>query len=254
MDLAQVERFILVLSRAAGIVGFAPFYNVRLIPIRSKVLLSFALAVALYPSSLELDFTPTEEIWKLAWMILRECGIGLALGLATYMVFAGIQLAGELVGLQMGFRIAGAFDPQFGMSSSLMTQFNNLFALMIFLSVNGHHWFIRGAAQSFQLIPLGEMRVSGRYVGRLIELFGELFVIALKIGAPMIIALILTNMALGLMMRAVPQMNIFVIGFPVMIVVGLSILLVSIEALAYLMVSLFKQMQKDMVVLMEAIR
>ncbi|RKY02770.1 flagellar biosynthetic protein FliR [Candidatus Poribacteria bacterium] len=254
VDLGQIERFLLVLFRSAGIIGFTPFYGSRLIPFKAKAIMSFALAVAIYPIAARLEFTPTTEIWRLAWMILREAGIGLAIGLATYMAFAGIQMAGELMGLGIGFRIGGSFDPQFGMESSIMSQFTYLFALAIFLGMNGHHWFIEGAARSLQIIPLGGMKLSERYFEELIGLSGELFVIALKMAAPVMVSLMLTQAALGLMIRAVPQMNIFVIGFPAMVIAGLFSLYVSINALAHMLAWLFDGMRRDIAILIEVLR
>lgn len=254
VDLAQVERFLLILFRSAGIVSFTPFYGSRLIPLRARIVLSFALAVAIYPIAARLSFTPTTDVWRLSWMIVREAGIGLAIGLATYMVFAGIQMTGELMGLGMGFRIGGSFDPQFGMESSIMAQLTYLFALLIFLGINGHHWFIEGAARSLELIPLGGMRLSGRYFDELMRLSGQLFVIALKMAAPVLAALMLTQAALGLMIRAVPQMNIFVIGFPAMVTAGLFSLYISINAMAHLLIWLFSGMRRDIAILMEVLR
>jgi flagellar biosynthetic protein FliR len=245
VDLAQMERFILVLFRAAGMMAFVPFWGSRLISAKVKVGLCFVLAVILYPVSIESDFSPTDDPLNLGWMILRETGIGAVLGLAGHMVFSGIELAGGMVGIQVGFRMATAVNPQIEVQTSLLAQFNGLFALMVLLAINGHHYFLDGVAGSFRLIPLGGMVLGDATFSRLIDLFGELFLIGLKMSAPIIAAMLLTNAALGLMVRAVPQMNIFVIGFPVLIVVGLIALLISLKALAYLLTGIFSQMYKD---------
>ncbi|HEX28639.1 TPA: flagellar biosynthetic protein FliR, partial [Candidatus Poribacteria bacterium] len=156
-----------------------------------------------------------------------------------------VELAGEMAGMQMGLRMATAVDPQFETQSSLLAQFNVLFALMVLLAINGHHWFIEGLAKSFRLIPPGGAVLREATFARVIALAGELFLIGLKMSAPIVVAMLMTNAALGLMVRVVPQMNIFVVGFPVLIAVGLIVLFFSLKAIAYLLINLFLQMHKD---------
>jgi len=245
VDLAEMERFILVLFRAAGVVAFVPFWGSRLIPVKVRIGLCFILAVVFYSVSAGMSFSPTEDIFKLSWMVLKETAIGTVLGLAGYLVFSGVELAGEMAGMQMGLRMATVVNPQFEAQSSLLAQFNVLFALMVLLAINGHHWFIEGLAKSFRLIPPGGAVLREATFARMIALGGEMFLIGLKMSAPIVVAMLLTNAALGLMVRVVPQMNIFVIGFPVLIAVGLIVLFFSLKAIAYLLMSLSLQMHKD---------
>ena len=245
MDLAEMERFILVLFRAAGVVAFVPFWGSRLIPVKVRIGLCFILAVVFYSVSAGMSFSPTEDIFKLSWMVLKETAIGTVLGLAGYLVFSGVELAGEMAGMQMGLRMATVVNPQFEAQSSLLAQFNVLFALMVLLAINGHHWFIEGLAKSFRLIPPGGAVLREATFARMIALGGEMFLIGLKMSAPIVVAMLLTNAALGLMVRVVPQMNIFVIGFPVLVAVGMFILFLSLKAMAYLILDLLLRLHSD---------
>jgi flagellar biosynthetic protein FliR len=144
---------------------------------------------------------------------------------------AGIQMAGQVSGFQMGLAIANIMDPATSMQTPILAQAFNLMAMLIFLAIDAHHWFFRAMVDSFAIIPPFQFVLSASFVGYLMQTAGTMFVIALKIGAPVIVVLILTSVSFGLMARTVPQMNIFIVAMPLKIIVGLLFVVFSLPYL-----------------------
>jgi flagellar biosynthetic protein FliR len=142
------------------------------------------------------------------------------LGMCVSFIFAGIQTGGEIMGFQMGFTMVTLADPLSGTEASISSHLLNMFALMVFLTLDGHLVLLRGLADSFSLIPPGGLHVGGRLTGSVMELSAALFSVAVQIAAPVIAALFMVELALALMGRAAPQMNLLTLGFPLKIAVG----------------------------------
>jgi len=156
--------------------------------------------------------------------MIGEVLIGVTIGFGARLVFAGIQMAGNIVGFQMGFAIVNIIDPMTSAQVSVIAELKYLIAMMIFLSVNAHHLFFMAIAQSYDwVVPFG-FHFSGSVMQYIFELSRDLFVIALKIGAPLMAVMLFTNVGLGVVARTVPQMNIFIVGFPLQISIGLIFL------------------------------
>lgn len=147
--------------------------------------------------------------------------IGITIGFAGRLVFAGVQLAGQLAGFQMGFAIVNVFDPITSAQVSIIAQFQYLLAMLIFLAVDAHHLFLYAIAESYNIVPAFGFHFSGELTQSIVELSKDIFVVAIKTGAPVIVALLMTSIGFGLIARTVPQINILIVGFPVKIAVGL---------------------------------
>jgi len=160
---------------------------------------------------------------------MGEAFIGLSLGLMVRMVLSAAELAGEMVGYQMGLGIVSVIDPQSGAQTSVVAQFTYLMALLVFLAADGHHVFFRAMAASFGLVPPGGLTLHAALSKLIVADAGRMFVLAVKIGAPAIAALLFTTLAFALMSRAMPQLNILIVGFPVSIAVGLIFFGLSLE-------------------------
>jgi flagellar biosynthetic protein FliR len=169
-----------------------------------------------------------------------EIMVGLLIGLSLQLIFAGIQLAGQLAGFQMGFAVANIMDPSRGIQIPMLSQFNQLLAMLVFLSINAHHLFLRAVVDSFQRVPPFQFQFSASAYEQLIEFAGRMFVISIRVGAPVIVVLILTSVALGLMARTVPQMQILIVAMPVKITIGLLFIGFSIPYLIGYMSQLFR--------------
>jgi len=221
IPLPQLQMFFLIFLRVGSILMTMPIFKSRSIPILFRAGLALATSMVLFPI-LELENFPAfTGLTALAIGIFREILLGISIGLAVNFIFAGLQLAGQLAGYQMGMAIARVMDPSTDQQLPLLGQFNELFALLIFIAINAHHWFIRALVDSYQLVPVFGFRISGSLVEQLVGMAGNMFVIAVKLGAPVIAVLLLSSIAFGLIARTVPQMNVFFVAMPLKIAVGL---------------------------------
>jgi flagellar biosynthesis protein FliR len=227
----QVQLFLLVFLRVTAIVMSLPIFSGNNVPNMFKAGLSIAVALALFPV-IDLTILPEMTGWIFLTLgVISEVLLGLSVGLAIRLIMAGIQMAGQVSGYQMGLAIANIMDPATSMQTPILAQAFNLMAMLIFLAIDAHHWFFRALADSFAIIPPFEFVLSASFIGYLMEMAGTMFIIALKIGAPVIVVLILTSVSFGLMARTVPQMNIFIVAMPLKIVVGLLFVVFSLPHL-----------------------
>ena len=161
-----------------------------------------------------------------------------------------MQLAGQLVGFQMGFGIVNVIDPQTSAQVSIIAQFENIITLLTFLALNAHHWFIMAIAKSFEVVPLLTFSFTNSLMEALLRLSCDMFVVAAKVAAPIIAILLFTSVALGLLARTVPQMNIFIVGFPLKLAIGLLAVGLTLPLLSTLLRNLFQGLGEDIFVLM----
>jgi len=215
--------FVLVLARIAGLVGAAPVLGHLLIPIRVRIGIAVTLAAALAAVVPVPDAPPT-TLAALVGAIAVEAAVGIVLGLVGQFVFAGVQLGGQLAGIQMGFGMDALIEPQTNAQITVVALWEQLLAFLVFLVLDVHHLLIRALLESFRVVPPGGAGVAAVGFRPVIALGGELFAIGVRIAAPVLVALLLTNTALGVLARTIPQLNVFVVGFPVNVGVGLMIL------------------------------
>lgn len=215
---AQFIQWLPVFIRLATFWITAPMLGQH-VPALAKIGISGLLAVLVFP------FVPLgpypETLPALGMLILTESITGLVYGFVVNLVFAAIYLSGQLMDVPMGFGMANIFDPQTGVQIPLMSQFQRILAVLIFFTINGHLAFFRTLVESFGLIPIGGVQISGGTVEGIVQIFASLFLLGLRIALPIMGAILLTDVALGIMTRAVPQINVFVIGFPIKIAVGI---------------------------------
>ena len=252
ISLPQLQIFFLIFLRVGAIIMFIPIFDSRNIPVLFKAGLAFSVSILLFPI-LKLDNIPfiTSAI-PFGIGVIGEIMLGVIIGFSVKLIFAGIQLAGQLSGFQMGLSIANVMDPVTSAQVSVIAQLNNLTAMLIFLTINAHHLFLRAVAESFRLIPPFNVQFSNSLVEQLISLSGNMFIIAIKVGAPVIVALLLTDVALGLIARTVPQMNIFLVAIPLKIVVGLLFLAFALPYLLSFFRQIFNESWRDILLLLRA--
>ena len=245
----RISVFLLILFRISAFLLSAPIFGSAYVPARTKIGLSFLLSVILLPIVEKANFSLPKELLTYGIVVFREIMAGMIIGYSARLVFAGIDLAGQLIGIQMGFGIVNIIDPKQQTQLSVIAQFQGLVAILIFLSLNGHHWLLMALAKSFETIPLSGFAYSESALAILVKLSGDIFVVAFKIGAPVIVALFLTNVTLGVLAKAIPQMHVFMMSFPLTIMVGLLSLAASLQMLGYLLPKIFHQMQNDIATL-----
>ncbi len=206
--------------RVLAVFASAPIFSSRSVPMRTKIGLAFVIAVCMQPALPEppmVSLTSSEAFGA----IIQQISIGVAIGLAVRIVFAAVEMAGEIVGLQMGLNFAGFFDPTTNSQTSTVGRFFGNMAMLLFVVMNGHLLLILAVASSFHAFPVGDGMLSAVSTMRLHELGGLIFFYGLWIALPMIGMLLFVNVVMGIMSRIAPQMNVFAIGFPLTISIGL---------------------------------
>jgi flagellar biosynthetic protein FliR len=230
----QIETFLLVFLRCLGFFSIGPLLADRKIPGTLKVLAALATAFALYPTVPTKSWVLEGNLFGFALLVIREVVLGVALGLVASLVFEGIRMAGNLLGIQMGLSIVNVFDPSSSSEVSLIGEMQQLLAVFLFLLVDGHHLFLRALAFSLERVAPGGGLSPAGMAGALLPMAGTMFLVAVQVAAPILGALFLTDAALGFVARAVPQMNVFIVGIPVKIGVGIVLLVATAPLFARL--------------------
>lgn len=232
IPLEQFQAFLIVTSRVAGFVGAIPVFSSAQTPARIKVSLTVLLALILFPvmQSAVADLTLTTTTFGL--LVVSEALLGLLLGLVARLIFTAVEFGATVIGFQMGFAAANVFDPQNQRQVALISQFQNVFSILIFLAINGHHMFLQTAVLSYDLLPPGQLNLSGEAVPYLMELSSHMFALGVQFSAPVLTVLLLSGLILGILARVFPQLNVFLISFPINIgtaflVIALTLPLIS---------------------------
>jgi flagellar biosynthesis protein FliR len=229
--LNQFQGYLLILMRVGPILFLMPVFSSKSVPALPKVGLTLVLALVLLPAARIGSRPPLSEPLEFGFFLVSELMVGFILGLSVKLIFTGIQMAGELAGFQMGLAMASVIDPQSGADTPVLSQFYYLAALILFLSIDGHHWFFRAMVESFRVLPSGEYPLTAGVYSHLMNLSGRLLQISFQIAAPVMAILIFTQVALGLIARTVPQVNILMVSFPLTIGLGLIFIELSMELL-----------------------
>ncbi|WP_146552112.1 flagellar biosynthetic protein FliR [Rummeliibacillus sp. SL167] len=238
--------FLLILVRISAFFITVPFFSYKTIPTKVRITLAVVLSWMMYYT---MDVKPFEVNGEYILLIMKEAVVGLSIGLIAYMIMAAIQIAGGFVDFQMGFAIANVIDPQTGAQSPLLGQFFNILALLVLLGTDGHHLILDGIFYSYQYIPMDHVWPafrSGDLPQFVLKTFGTLFGIAFQMSVPIVATLFLVDIALGITARTVPQLNIFVVGFPVKIGVSFIVLIVMLGVMVAVMEKLFNFMMISM--------
>jgi flagellar biosynthetic protein FliR len=170
------------------------------------------------------------------------------------LTFTAIRMAGEFVDLQMGFSMATVFDPQNQSRITLMGQFMYIFQVMLFLAVDGHHTLLMAISYSYTVIPLAGAGITASFIPAMIKLFIQVFSLAIRLAAPFIVIFLISDVALGIMARTVPQLNVFILSFPIKIGLGILTMAAILPFLIMMMNNIFSQMEKDIGLVMGLLR
>ncbi len=226
VPIEQFQRFLLCLARVIALIAAIPAFAGTGISAQSKVMLAFLTALVLFPAMApytpQTDFTLT----SFGLLIVNEVLIGVLIGLTAQLVFTAITFGGTVIGYQMGFAAANIFDPQTTQQLSLMSQFINVLALLAFLALNGHHYFFRLIVESYAVLPPGLLDFSAGAVDELMRLTSRMFVLGVKFSAPILALLLIANIVLGILARVFPQLNVFMLSFPINI--GISFVVIGL--------------------------
>ncbi|MBD3174593.1 MAG: flagellar type III secretion system protein FliR [Armatimonadia bacterium] len=231
-----IPALVLIFSRMAGLFILAPVLGGAQVPTIVRVGGALTVSGVLAPF---VEYSPAAipaDIIGYTAAVASETLIGLVLGFGATLLFTALQIAGEVIDIQMGFMVANVTDPQTNVAIPLMGQFVYLLAILVFLAVNGHHWLLMAMEASYDLIPLAGVTHRPGFDVHFTQMASDMFVRAVQFGAPVVAALILTEMAMGVVGRAVPQMNIMMLGFSIRIAIGFAVLWFVMATLVELLV------------------
>jgi flagellar biosynthesis protein FliR len=221
---AHVTGFFLVLARVAPLFVLAPLFSSPMIPARIRSVIAIALSIGLTGVAIHGQTIPTDPM-TVAAMLAEGFLVGLAFAFAVGALIAGVQAAGAIVDLAAGFSFGATVDPINGNQGGTMQQLYGLVGIAMFIAIGGDAWTLRGLARTFDLVPLTKGPRIGPLLAGTEQAFSSIFVSAIEVAAPALLALLVTDIAFGMVSRVVPQLNVFAVGFPMK--VGVSLLVVS---------------------------
>ncbi|MBV2234785.1 MAG: flagellar biosynthetic protein FliR [Sterolibacterium sp.] len=237
---AWLAAFIFPMARILAMLAAAPVFNNAGLPRQIRVVFGIAISLALVPA-----LPATETISPGSWLGIAVLGqqilIGVIFGLTLRLMFTAVDMAGEIIGLQMGLSFASFFDPSNSAQTSAIGSFLGLLMTLMFLAMNGHLLMLSALAESFQLLPVSTTVFAAKGFSALLAWSTVIFTTSLMLALPLITALLIANISLGVLARIAPQLNIFAVGFPVTIVTGYTVLLFSLPHFGAVLQSLYEQ-------------
>lgn len=248
MDFTSMTIFLLIFVRTFSFLAAAPFFSLPNIPVLAKLGFGFCLSIIVYLAFPNMRQEVSGGLPGFVLALTREAGLGILLGILVNMIFSGIRNAGQYMDFQMGFSMANTVDPLTGAQVTIVGQFMNYLGLFFFLSIDGHHRLINALVQSYRLFPImtGSFSFSDRVGIVAAKAAGVMCLLAVQISAPLLAVLIIIDLSLGLVAKAAPQVNVFLLGFPIKILAGLFVLVILIPLLATPLANVFLLMERNM--------
>lgn len=243
----KIDVFLLVMARVGGIFSVGPVFSNRAVPRQIKVLLTVLISMIMFTG---LQLIPPVIPTKLGPFTLYLAGemiIGLIIGFVAQLTFAAIQLAGQAIDMQMGFGVVNVIDPVYGTQAPLVGSFKNILALLLFLATNSHHYLIAALYKSYETIPVFGLGLTGgkEASSMIIDMFGSMLVTGIKLAIPVVGAIFVAEVALGIIARTMPQMQVFFVGIPAKIFLGIVLLILILPVYTATMQFLFEGNYQD---------
>lgn len=223
----QLGGFILVLARVTPLFLLAPIFSSTAIPPVVKGMIAVGISVGLTPIAMHGQHIPSDPL-QVAGLVLEGLLVGTSFAFALAVLMAAVESAGSFIDVVSGFSYGELINPLSGQTGAVMSRFYTLFGTMIFLVIGGDAWTLRGLGRTFQLVPLTEAPRLGSLVSGAVQAFSTIFTSALEIGAPVLAALLITDVAFGVVSKVVPQMNVFAVGFPTKVAVAMLVVAASL--------------------------
>ena len=227
----HVAAFILVLARVGPLFVLAPMFSSKLIPLRVRGIVAVALAIGLSPV-VSKGVVVSTDVMDMTWLVLKEMLIGAAFAFIVGALAAALSAAGSLIDTSIGFSYGSLVDPLTGTQSTVLSQAYALVGMLVFIAIGGDGWVVQGLARTYDLVGLDQAPQLGRLIAGVDAVFGSILISAMEVAGPVLLALILTDAAFGVVSRVVPQLNVFGVGFPAKIAVSLLVMAASLPFLA----------------------
>ena len=222
LDRNTIVGFILVLARVSPLFLLAPPFNSTMVPARARLIIACGISVGLAPLALHGLAIPSEAI-KIAGLALKEILVGLGFAFSIACLFAAVDAAGSMIDTQIGLSYGSLINPVDNTESGSISQLYSMVGILVFIAIDGEDWVIRGLSRTYELVPMLSTPSISKLTAAATGAFEGIFSSALEVAGPVLLALILTDVAFGVVSRVVPQLNIFAVGFPMKMIVGLLI-------------------------------
>ncbi len=229
----QFVLFLMIFLRVSSLLVTSPMFGHSAVPVQIKAALGFFLAFVLFSFNMNHGAAIQLKLWGIVVVALKEILTGASIGFAIGIIFAGVRYAGDIIGVDMGFSMAMMYDPENNASFPVLGEMLYIYLLMIFILMNGHHFILEALQTSYEFIPIGQWNMGQKAITLLIALTGQIFVVGVKIAAPLMVSLFLANVSLGILNKAMPQMNIFGVIFSLKIGIGMIVLVATVPILAF---------------------
>lgn len=239
------EVFLLVFVRMTGLFVVAPIFGRRNIPAYFKIGFSFFTSLILVNTAAVQQVQYGESLLEYALLVIKEFLIGLSMGFVAYLSYNAIYIAGELIDMQIGFGMVNVMDPMSNIQVPITSNFYFITGMLVFLVINGHHMLIKALYDSFASCPPGKAVFGPGIYDNISELFGTVLATGFKMAAPVVATVLIIDIALGIISKMVPQMNIFVVGMPFKIIVGLIIIVITLPMFVSVLKSIYGLMDTN---------
>jgi flagellar biosynthesis protein FliR len=249
---AQFETFVLVLVRVSVILFMIPLFSSA--QVNFMVRFGLGMAISYIVWHVIPPIAPFDGLGPLTAAVFSQVFVGFIFGFVAFLVFVGIQFAGEVMDLQVGFSIVNVINPLTSQNVSILGELQLALGSLIYLIADAHHFLFQGLAGSFALVPLPFVAIQPALEPHMMAFFSQAFFMVFQIAAPVGIALFLTNIGLALMARVAPQLNVFAVGFPLQIMIGLTMIIISLPLLEVVLPQVFEQTPRELDSVLRAMR
>ena len=230
LSIGQLEYFLLVLIRMSGLFILSPIFGRRNVPTVFKIGFSLFLTI-IFINTLEVpELSLFDNIFMYVIYIVKELVVGMIIGYVTYVIMSALYLAGQLIDMQIGFGMVNVIDPMTNIQIPLTSNFYYMYTILIFLTMNGHHMLIQALFESFEMIPVEQITFNTGLMENIALIMKDMFLIAVRIASPIIAAIFVVDVILGVLSRTMPEMNVFMLGMPIKIIVGLLVIAITFMA------------------------
>jgi len=255
-DLSPIEyqKFLFVLLRVGAMIMFVPILGSAQVPGRIKIGFILFVSIAIFPIVRDTPMHDPKGLFELVVSLFSEITIGLAVAYSARLLFTAVQIAGTIVDFQMGFGVVNVIDPQTETQVSVTAQFQNILTILFFLALDAHHIILEAIVESFFLINPSQINFSTFTPEIMLILFKATFITAVKIAAPIMAILFFISVGLGLVARTVPQMNVFIVGFPLQIGVGLLLVGLSMSFFSIVVQSQIEELPERFLGIMQSFK
>jgi flagellar biosynthetic protein FliR len=240
----NIQTFLLIFSRVVSVLWLLPIFSSKAVSVPFKAGVSLLIAYLLF-DSIGVDRSFSSDPYFLFLFVIKEVFIGLSIGFYVRVLFTAVNVAGEIISIQSGFSFARFMDPLSMTQVTVIEQLKNLLAMMLFLAMDAHHILVGAIVASFRDVPIGSVTIQQSFFQYLITVSGRIFVTGFKIGAPIIVTLMFVEIALGILSRMIPQINIFIEGVPLKILVTVIMFSFSLGVIVPVIVNMFKGMDGE---------